>query len=399
MKKTTTLIHSGRDPMKQSGAVNPPVYRMSTIVFPTLEDYQKADKGTPYYDETKGGNTLDYGYGIAGTPTTFALQEALRTLEGGDACVITSSGLEAITLTLNSFLSEGDHLLVVDTIYGPTRRFCNKELKRYGIETTYYDPRIGAGIESLIQDNTKLIFLESPGSLTFEMQDVPAITAVAKKHGIVTALDNSWSTPLFFNPIEHGVDICIQAITKYINGHSDVILGAIITKGKEVTQQILRCYKDYGTTASPADCSLALRGLRSLAARMERHERSTQKVVAWLKERPEVARILYPADPDHPDYALWQRDWKGAGSLFSIVLDKTYSDAAVAHMIDNLECFSIGASWGGFESLVLALDPSTSRTAVPWQETGTFIRFYIGLENPEDLIVDLEKGFKRLAGK
>ncbi len=396
MKRKTRLVHKGRNPLLHGGSVNPPIYQTSTVIHPTLESYHAAERGKAYYEESQGGNALDFSYGTAGTPTTFALQEALRDLEGGEACVITSSGLSAITIALLSFLSAGDHLLMVDTVYGPTRRFCNKVLKRLNIDTTFYAPNIGAEISELIQDNTKIIFMEAPGSLTFEMQDVPAIVKVAKSKNIITMLDNSWATPIYFNPIEHGVDISLQAITKYIGGHSDIIMGAIITKGDDVTNKILSYYRNFGETAEPSSCYLALRGLRSLSARMERHQRSVFTILRWLKERPEVAKILYPALEGSPDYKRWKELFSGAASLFSVVLDKKYTQEQLSNMIDGMKYFGIGASWGGYESLVLDFDPSSIRTATKWEETGSCVRFYIGLEDTDDLIEDMGNAFDRL---
>ncbi len=398
MKKTTELLYAGRNPDRQAGAVNPAVYRASTIVFPSFKDMKEAEAGKfpNAFEEARGATTADPWYGIAGTPTTFALQDVLKKLEKADDCLITSSGLEAITLTLQSFLQSGDHLLMVDSVYGPTRRFCNKFLTRFGVETTYYDPTIsGAGIAKLIRKNTRLIFMESPGSLTFEMQDVEAITAVAKKHLVLTALDSSWATPLYFNPLEHGVDICIQVPTKYIAGHSDVLLGAVLTRGDTITP-LLQTYRNLGISTSPDDCWLALRGLRSLAARMERHQRSTDKIIAWLEKRKEVRKILYPAHPKDPGHGLWKKYCTGAASLFTIILDKDYTLEQVSAILDKMELFAIGYSWGGFESLIISFDPAPIRTATRWQEKGTCIRLYIGLEDADDLIADLEKGFKRL---
>lgn len=396
MKKETKIIHSGRNYKKQAGCVNPPLYQASTILFPTLEDYHAAERGVPYYEETKQGSAHDYGYGINGTPTTFALQDVLRQLEGGDECVITQSGLSAITTALLSFVESGDHILVVDTVYGPTRRFCNKELKKIGVEVTYYDPEIGSDIAKLIKKNTRLIFLESPGSLTFEVQDVPAIVKIAKAKNITTIIDNSWATPLYFQPLALGVDVSIQAITKNISGHADVILGAIITKGKEAGKKVLSCYRVLGQSSSPADCWLALRGVRSLAARLERQQRTTDEVIKFLEGCKEVQKILYPAHPKFSGYKLWKKQFSGANSLFTIVLDKKYPQKNISAFINGLEFFGIGASWGGYESLAISFDPTEIRTATKWRENTPCLRFYIGQENAEDLIKDLEKGFKRL---
>lgn len=395
MKKETQIIQEGRRPVKQQGAVNPPLYQTSTILFPTIESYNAAVSGEPHYEGSKLGSTLDYSYGISGTPTTFELQDVLKKLELGDYCAITSSGLSAITTCLFALLNKGDHILMVDTVYGPTRRFCLKELKKYGVETTYYDPRIGSGIEKLIQKNTRAIFLESPGSLTFEVQDVPAIVKVAKKHRITTIIDNSWATPLFFTPLEHGVDISIQAVTKYIAGHSDLLLGAIIGKNN-TKNKILNAYRNLGINSSPHDCWLALRGIRSLAARLERQQRTTEKIIKWIGKRKEVKKILYPAHSKSPDYKLWKKLYNGSASLFTLVFQEKYSKKSIYKLINSLKLFGIGASWGGYESLITEVTPSSIRTAVKWEEKGECVRFYIGLEDADDLIDDLNSGFLKL---
>ncbi len=396
MKKETEVVVSGGNPAGYAGTVGTPLYQSSTILFPTLEDYHNAERGEKFYPEQENGHALDYSYGINGTPTTFALQDTLCRLEGGSSCVITPSGLSAITTALLAFLQSGDHLLMIDGAYGPTRRFCFKELRKLGIETDYYSPEIGADIESLIKENTRVIFLESPCSQTFEIQDVPAITAIAKERNIITILDNSWATPLYFRPLEYGVDISIQACTKYIGGHSDIMLGAIICN-EHTTEPVLRCYRNYGITASPHDCWLALRGIKSMAARLEYQQTSTARIVEWLAGRSEVAEILYPSYEKSPYHGLWKQLYSGAASLFSIVLDKDYPRESVANMVDNLELFGIGASWGGYESLILDFNPRHARTATSWDKDATCLRLYIGLENTEDLIADLDGGFSRLS--
>lgn len=395
MKKETKLIHSGRNPRKHKGAVNPPISQTSTIIFPTLEDYQDAVKGKQIYDDIGNNREVDIAYGISGTTTTFALQEALIDLEGGDYCWILPSGLAAITTALLSFVEAGDHILLADTVYGPTRRFCNKSLKKLGIEIEYYDPLIGGDIKKLIKKNTRLIFLESPGSLTFEIQDIPAITKVAKSKGILTILDNSWATPLHFKPFEHGVDISIQAITKYINGHADVILGSI-TATKQHRAKITSCFRNLGTSASPYGCYLALRGLRTLGVRLRQHQESALKIAKWLKKHKKVTRVLYPALPSDPNYKLWKRDFTGANGLLSFVLDKNYKNADIAKFINSLKLFGVGVSWGGFESLALPVDLSETRTATKWKEKNSCIRIHVGLENVDDLIADLEQSLKKL---
>jgi len=398
MKKETKIVTKGRNPFIHGGSVNTPIFTTSTVLYPTRESYLQADRGEPYFEESKMGDTLDFSYGTGGTPTTYALQEALRDLENGDACALTSSGLSAITNTLNALVETGDHILVVDTVYGPTRRYCNFNLKKNGVEIEYYDPRIGSDIINLIKDNTKLIFMESPGSLTFEVQDVESITKIAKEKNIYTILDNSWSTPLFFNPIDHGVDIVIQAVTKFIGGHSDLLLGAIITKGDEISRKILKGVRNSGSTPNPFSCYLALRGLRSLSARMERHQKSTSYIIPKIQEHPRVKKILYPALENSADYEIWKKQFSGAASLFTIILDRRYSDDELSNLMDNFSIFGIGASWGGFESLVLDFDPRSIRTAVKWSDECSCVRFYIGLENQEDLLQDLIVGLDRLNG-
>ena len=395
MKDETKLVHKGRKSTKHYGSVNPPIYASSTLIFPTLDSYEKAESGKIFYEPLFDATVTDPAYGITGNQTTFALQEVIRDLEGGKLCLITPSGLSSITLTLTALLKSGDHLLMVDTVYGPTRRFCNKVLKDFGVETTYYDPEIGAGIEKLVKPNTKLIFLESPGSLTFEVQDIDAITKVAQAKNIFTAIDNSWSSPLYYQPLQHGVDISIHAITKYINGHADLLLGSV-TSNEKVASQLSNTYKNLGIYASPHDCYLALRGIRSMNARLVYQNQSLEKVLQYLPKVKCVKEILCPAYPKFKGYDLWKKQYKGATPLFSIVLDKEYDKQDLARMIDGYKYFSIGASWGGFESLVRLLQVETSRSVTGGKYKGTVIRYYLGLKNVDDLILDLEEGFKRL---
>ncbi|NDF11217.1 MAG: cystathionine beta-lyase [Proteobacteria bacterium] len=396
MKKDTELTTLGRNPRAHAGTVNPPVYQTSTIVFPSLKAYRQAESGKPFYKEQELSSGSDFSYGLGGTPSTFALQDALRKLEGADHCLIYPSGLAAITFTLLSFLEPGDHCLISDSAYGPTRRFCNKELKRLGIETTYYDPLIGAGIDKLIKKNTKFILLESPGSLTFEMQDIPAIVKVAKKKGVITAMDNSWATPLYYQPIKHGVDLSIQAITKYIGGHADVILGSVACN-KEHVKALQQRIRHFGVGVNPAECASALRGLRTLSARLDKHYVSAMQVAKWLQGRKEVSRVIYPALPGDAGHKIWKRDFSGACGLFTFILKKHYNEEQIANMIDHYKHFGIGASWGGYESLVVYFDPTSIRTATKWKAEGSAIRLHIGLEAPEDLIADLDEGFRRLS--
>jgi len=379
-KPDTTLAHAGRDPARYQGFVNTPVYRGSTVLFPTLECLER--------------NAQEYSYGRLGTPTVQALQSMIAELEGGDATLITPSGLSAISTAFLAFANAGDHILVSDSVYRPTRRFCDNVLKRLGVTTTYYDPMIGSGIAKLLTDKTKLVFTESPGSQTFEVQDIPAIADAAHKRGAVVILDNTWATPLYFKSFEHGADVSIQAATKYIVGHADAMLGAITTH-KDTTPAIARTHDELGLCPGPEDVYLALRGLRTLSVRLERHQRSALAMAKWLAARPEVERVLHPALHGDPGHALWKRDFTGASGLFSIVL-KPYSRDAVAAMVDGLDLFGMGYSWGGYESLILPFNPSTYRSATKWHAKGPALRLHIGLEDIEDLKADLDAGFARL---
>ncbi|MGQ0663021.1 MAG: cystathionine beta-lyase [Pseudomonadota bacterium] len=385
MKKDTILAHSGRHPQQYGGAVNPPVVRASTILFPTVAAYEAAG-----VDKFTG-----LRYGRFGTQTTFALEEALVALEGGHRAMVLPSGLAAIAGAITAFVKPGDHLLMVDTAYWPTRHFCDTRLVRQGVETTYYDPSMGARIEALFRPNTRLVFCESPGSLTFEVQDIPAISAAARRRGIPVLADNTWPTPYFFPAFARGVDVSIHAATKYIVGHSDVMLGVIVAN--EATWRTVRTHvAEYGYAASPDDCYLALRGLRTLGVRLKQHFANALLVAGWLRGRPEVARVLYPALEGDPGQGLWRRDFSGATGLFAAVL-APQPKPAVEAMLNGLRLFGIGASWGGYESLVLLTYPQKSRTATAFPAAGPVVRFHIGLEDPEDLIADLEAGFARLA--
>jgi cystathionine beta-lyase len=378
--------------------VNTPIHKTSTILFSTWEEYTAAEEGKDIYNSGKGQVAADYSYGIGGTPTTFALQKTLSELEGADHALITPSGLSAITTCLLSFLSSNDHLLMVDSVYGPTRRFCNKTLKRLGIETTYYDPLIGSDIENLIQDNTKVIFTESPGSLTFEIQDLPAIYKVARKHNIVSIIDNSWATYLYLKPFLLGADVSIQAGTKYINGYSDILLGTITTTDKYI-KKIYETHKNLGIHTSPEDAYMALRGIRTMPTRLKAHEKTALNIAKWLEKHPKVKTVLHPALPSCPGHDLFKRDFSGSTGLFSIILDKKYSFEAVCRMLNSMQLFGIGASWGGYESLVIKFDPKAIRTASNWSHDETCIRLYIGLEAEEDLKNDLESALAQLTSK
>lgn len=384
MKDSTLLSHVGRDPSSTRGTVNMPVYRASTILFPTQEAYDR--RGEHRYDELC--------YGTFGTPTTFALTDAVNALEGGAGAVVMSSGLAGCTMAILPFVSAGDHLLVPDSVYGPTRSFCDLLLRRFGVETTYYAPTLGAEIETLIKANTRVVFTEAPGSLTFEMQDIPAIAEAAHRHGCVVLMDNTWATPLYFKALAHGVDISIQAVTKYMSGHSDLVMGIATARTRDLYLRLKDTAALMGEITSPDDCYLALRGLRSMSARMRVQQESALTIARWLEARPEVERVLYPPLESDPGHALWKRDFTGAGALFGVLLPKV-PGPALAAMIDKYRCFGIGASWGGYESLVLACHPG--RTVSRWDDSAhTLLRFSIGLEDTGDLLEDLEDGFRRL---
>ncbi|MGB0696048.1 MAG: cystathionine beta-lyase [Rhodospirillaceae bacterium] len=392
MKSDTKLTHLGRNPAKHDGVVNTPAYRASTITFPTVADLLSREKQK--YDVSF--------YGRYGTPTSFDLEEAAAKVEGGLYGAATSSGMGAIAGTLLACVEAGDHILMVDSVYWPTRFFCDKRLKAFGIETTYYDPLIGAGIADLIRPNTKIVFTESPGSITFEMQDIPAIAEAAHKanggKGVLVAMDNTWSSPLYCNPFALGVDISVQAGTKYVVGHSDAMLGLVTTRDKELHTQIKAILGSFGYAPGSEEAYLGLRGLRTLSVRLERHHRNALAVAEWLKTRPEVEHVLFPALPDDPGHGLWQRDHSGASGLFG-VLCKPFPEENVTAMLDNMALFAMGYSWGGYESLIMATHRSIARTATQWQHKGTSFRLHIGLEDPDDLIADLAAGFDRLSGK
>ncbi len=385
MKDETRLTHAGRAPGRFEGAVSAPVFHVSTVVFPTVAAMREA--------EANRWNMLYYGR--HGSPTTFAFEEAVAALEGGFKGVITPSGVSAIATALLAYAKTGDHVLVADCIYDPTRRFCDNVLAKNGIEVTYFDPLIGGGIAALMQANTTAVMLESPGSLTFEVQDIPAIAAVAHEAGAVVINDNTWATPLFFKSFDRGVDISVHSASKYIGGHSDIMLGIAVTS-EACYLPVKRTAALHGVCAGPDDAFLALRGLRSLDARMRQNRANARIVGDWLAGRPEVARLLDPTRPGDPGHEIWQRDFDGGASLFSVVLAKAYSDAALAAMLDNMKLFAMGFSWGGFESLILPVDPAPHRTATTWDGPGPVLRLYIGLENGQDLIDDLEAGFARL---
>lgn len=380
LRERTRLVHAGRDPSEQHGFLNTPIYRGSTVLFPSADDLRHG--------------RARFTYGTKGTPTTASLERAWTDVSGAAGTVLAPSGLAAVTLALMSCLKAGDHLLVTDSVYRPTRVFCDGVLKRFGVETTYYDPQVGAGIEALMRSGTAAVFTEAPGSQTFEMQDIPAIAEVAHARGAVVIMDNTWATPLFFPPHERGVDIAIEAGTKYLSGASDLLLG-LVSANERCFPALRATFDAFAMPPGPEDVFLALRGLRTLAVRLREHERQALAMARWLEARPEVARVLHPGLEGGPGHAIWQRDFKGATGLFSVIL-RPCPDAAVAALLDGLELFGMGYSWGGYESLVIPFDPSAYRTATRWQPGGPCLRFHIGLEDLEDLKADLDAGFARL---
>jgi cystathionine beta-lyase len=380
----TRLVHAGRGPGYAEGVVNPPVWRASTILFDTLADLDAAIKAP------------DDGlyYGRRGTPTQWALENALTALEPGAAGTkLYPSGVAAITTSLLAVVKAGDHVLITDSAYEPSRQFGDQLLKRMGVEVGYFDPLVAGGIDALIRPETSAILLESPGSLSFEIQDVPAITAVARARGVVTMIDNTWATPLRLQPLALGCDISIQALTKYVGGHSDLMMGSA-TATPALWPRLKAATYRLGHSVSADDAALALRGLRTLSLRLDRQEASALAVARWLESQPAVDRVWHPALASHPGHALWQRDFSGATGLFSFVL-KRGRRADTATLIDGLAHFGIGFSWGGYESLALPVELTGIRTATDTPLPGPIIRLSIGLEDPQDLIADLAAGLAR----
>ena len=383
IKPETRLVTAGRDTKGQHGFVNPAVYHASTVLYPTAEDL--------------AAHRSRYQYGRRGTPTSEALEQALAAIEG-DGCAgvaLLPSGLAAISTALLSVAGSGDHILVSDSVYRPTRNFCEGVFKRMGVATTYYDPLVGADIAKLFRPNTRAVFVEAPGSQSFEMQDIPAIAAVAHDKGAVVLMDNTWATPLYFRALDKGVDLSIQAGTKYIGGHSDIMFGCVSANAKTLPA-LKTIMQTMGLCVGPDDMYLALRGLRTMAVRLARHNELGLRVARWLESRPEVLRVLHPALESNPGYKIWRRDFSGACGLFSLVLKPT-SDKSVHAFLNELALFGMGFSWGGFESLVILFDCSEYRTATKWVPGGPTLRIHVGLEDPDDLIADLERGFAALA--
>ncbi len=375
----TRLAHAGNDPADYYGFVNPPVVHASTVLFPNAA--------------TMENRAQKYTYGTRGTPTTDALCAAIDELEGSAGTILVPSGLAAVTVPFLAYLSAGDHALIVDSVYHPTRHFCDTMLKRLGVTVEYYDPMIGAGIEALIKPNTKLVHTEAPGSNTFEMQDIPAIAAAAHKHGAVVTMDNTWATPLYFRPLDFGVDVSIHAATKYPAGHSDVLFGTVSANAAH-WEQLLEAQITLGTCASPDDSYQVLRGLRTMGVRLERHQESALELARWLEGVDGVSRVLHPALPSFPGHDLWKRDFKGASGIFSIVLDGVAADRhkVKAHaFLDALSLFGLGYSWGGFECLAVHVNLSDRRVAKGPTE-GPVLRLQIGLEDVKDIRADIERG-------
>ncbi len=378
LKPETIATHAGRMSPEHFGAVNTPVYRASTILYRDLASLESGD--VPYF------------YGRRGTPSSKSFEDAINELEGGARTLVAPSGLGAVAFAVLAVCGAGDHLLMVDSCYHPTRIMCDRMLRRMGIETTYYDPTVCAGIEALIRPNTRAVFCESPGSLTFEMQDVPAIAAVAHKHGASVLLDNTWATPLFFDAFAHGADLSMQAATKYVGGHADVMIG-YVTANEAHRARLEHAHADLGLYASGDDCFLALRGLRTMPVRLARHQETGLKLARWLAAHPAVSRVLHPALESDPGHPLWKRDFTGATGLFGVVL-KDVPHARFAAFMDSLKLFGMGFSWGGYESLIVPAN--LHRSAAPFKAEGPVVRIHAGLEDADDLIADLEQGLAKL---
>lgn len=385
MNKNTLLVTGGRN-RESFDFVNPPLVRGSTVLHDSVADMHERVR------LRNEGLEEPVAYGIYGSPTHHAFYDTLTALEGGYRSWAMSSGLTACTMAILAYVQQGDHVLVPDSVYGPTRRFCAVTLRRYGVSATFYDPRIGADIERLFTPTTRVLFLESPGSLTFEMQDVPLLAQIARAKGAISMLDNTWATPLYFQPLACGVDVSIHAATKYIGGHSDLLMGTV-TCNEASWPRMRETIHHYGLTTPADDCYVALRGLRSMAARLVQHRATAETLIAWLKLQPEVERILFPADPEDPGYALWRRDMSGASGLFGVRLKPGLREAACHALIDGLQLFGRGYSWGGFESLLI---PSYPERSVTPQPDGFLFRISAGLEDVHDLIADLDAGFARL---
>ena len=386
-KNDTKIILSGKSQKSKSSFVNSPIYKGSTVLFKTVEDMNKS---------MKRKNTQTLAYGRFGSPSTFEFEKAIAEIDEGHSAVATSSGTAAIVASLLAVLKTGDHILITDSVYGVTKNLAKGLLNNMGITSTFYKPDIGKEINRLIKKNTKVIFIESPGSLTFEIQNVPMLVEIAKKNNLITIMDNTWATPLFFKPFYNGIDISIQSATKYIVGHSDAMLG-IITTNKNYTKCVREAAHNMGSCPSPEDIYLGIRGLKTLSIRLQKHQQSTSKVIEWLKTQDVIDAILYPALPDNPGYEIWKRDFLGASGLFGIKLKNT-KKSLVNKMLNNLKLFNMGYSWGGYESLILPIQPEKLRETYKWKNNYGTLRIHVGLEDPDDLINDLKDNINILKG-
>lgn len=384
VEEATLLVEAGRRAEWTSGIVNVPVYRASTCVFNSYEELQ---------ERTAAPSARHLFYARKGTPTQWALEDAITDISDGEGTMLYPSGVAALAGAMLACVDAGDHILIPDSVFDPTRSIADNFLTRFDISASYYDPRIGANIDALMQPNTKLVMTESPGSVTFEIQDIPAIAAVAHKHGAKVITDNTWATPIYFKPLDHGADISVEAVTKYIGGHSDIMMGAAVAN-KATFKRLQRAAFAMGQLVSPDDASLALRGIRTLAMRLKHHQENALELARWLEGHDLVHAVLQPALESHPDHALFKRDFKGSSGLFSIVMKGgRYEDTAA--MIDDMRLFKIGYSWGGYESLILPSDPAPYRTVTPWTSTGPVLRIHAGLEDIKDLILDMDAGLER----
>jgi len=387
MKDDTRIIHAGRHPENFRGAVNTPVYRTSTVISQNMDEWDRKHR------EQASIHEPDLFYGRHGTPTSKALQEAMAGLEGGFKSFVYPSGVSACVTAILAFAGQGDHVLVPDSVYGPVRRISGTMFKRFGIEVEFYDPGIGSAIEARMRPQTRVVYTEAPGSMTFEMQDIPAIAAVAHRHGAVVVMDNTWATPLLYRAFDHGVDVSVHAATKYVTGHSDAMLG-IATTTEACYERLKAATLDLGQVASPDDCYLALRGLRTLGVRLKQQGSAAIRIAEWLETGPQVAQVMSPALPSDPGHAIWKRDFLGASGLFAFAFKPEFAGQR-RNFIDALNLFALGGSWGGYESLVMPIDPP--RTVTQYAHPGAGVRLHVGLEDVDDLIADLDHALAAVA--
>tara|TARA_B100000427_G_scaffold41494_1_gene30145 strand:+ start:8329 stop:9510 length:1182 start_codon:yes stop_codon:yes gene_type:complete len=384
-KNDTKNIIAGKRKKLSNGFVNSPVYKGSTVLFNTVEEMQS---------KMKNKNSQTLFYGRFGSPATFEFENAIADIDESYTAVATASGTAAIVASLLAVLKTGDHILMTDSAYGVSRNITKKLLNNMGITTTFYNPNLTNKIKELITNKTKLIFMESPGSLTFEIQNISMIVDIAKKYNLITVIDNTWATSLYLKPMNYGVDISIQSATKYIVGHSDAMLG-VITTNKKYAKQIRESAHNLGSCPGPEDIYLGIRGLKTLSIRLKKHQENAMKIIEWLLRQKEVNRVLYPALPDNPGYKIWKKDFKGASGLFGVVLENTRKDL-IYKMLNNLKLFNMGYSWGGYESLILPVNPEKIRDTYKWNHMDLTLRIHAGLEDPEDLINDLKNNFNIL---